>query len=193
MQKIYRSLTITISTALFLATTPFSAVAEQTVYCSSESFRYNFCRANTHGGVRLQQQLSNSRCKYTRDWGYENEGIWVDNGCKANFVVGSQHEHKHQKNDDVSTGAIIDGAIAIAPISALLGTHSDFDKEKKNESQEITCSSDGEYNRCKVNSRNGVLFRRQISENSCWQGQTWGYDNNAIWVDKGCRAVFLVN
>lgn len=193
MPIISHTLTIAITAGLFLATTPLSASAEQTVYCSSDNYRYNFCRVNTHGGVRLQQQMSNSRCKYMRDWGYENEGVWVDNGCKASFVVGSEHEHKHKKDGGVSTGTIIGGAIAVAAIGALLATHAGSDGNKKSESQEITCNSNGEYNRCNVDTRNGVLLRRQLSENSCWQGQTWGYDNNSIWVDKGCRAVFLVN
>lgn len=41
----------------------------------------------------------------------------------------------------------------------------------------------------------GVLnahLAEQLSFNSCVLGSTWGYNNNSIWVDDGCRGVFRV-
>ena len=38
----------------------------------------------------------------------------------------------------------------------------------------------------------GVQLNRQLSRTPCTEGYTWGYDRNAIWVDRGCRAEFLV-
>ena len=31
---------------------------------------------------------------------------------------------------------------------------------------------------------------RQISGSPCIQGQTWGFDDRGVWVDRGCRAEF---
>ena len=31
---------------------------------------------------------------------------------------------------------------------------------------------------------------RQLSQASCIQGQTWGFDGRDVWVDRGCRGVF---
>lgn len=60
-------------------------------------------------------------------------------------------------------------------------------------SQTITCSSnDGKRNYCNADTRNGVRLSRQISGSACIQGQTWGYDNRGVWVDRGCRAEFIV-
>ena len=57
----------------------------------------------------------------------------------------------------------------------------------------IRCeSNDGSYRSCSVDTRNGVRLSRQLSSQGCWQNDTWGYDRNRIWVDRGCRAEFQV-
>ncbi len=57
----------------------------------------------------------------------------------------------------------------------------------------ITCESKGgAYRSCSVDTRNGVRLSRQLSSQGCWQNDTWGYDRNRIWVDRGCRAEFQV-
>ena len=56
--------------------------------CESHDNRYNFCR--TSGYIRQAQihdQKSRDRCSYNYSWGYRNDGIWVDRGCRAEFVV----------------------------------------------------------------------------------------------------------
>lgn len=57
----------------------------------------------------------------------------------------------------------------------------------------ITCESrnDG-YQACPVDTRGGVSLSRQLSSQGCWEGDTWGYDRNRIWVNNGCRAQFHV-
>jgi hypothetical protein len=35
-----------------------------------------------------------------------------------------------------------------------------------------------------------VRLFRQRSDAACVMGQTWGYDENGIWVSGGCRADF---
>ena len=57
----------------------------------------------------------------------------------------------------------------------------------------IRCESkDGSYRSCSVDTRNGVRLSRQLSSQGCWQNDTWGYDRNRIWVDRGCRAEFQI-
>ncbi len=41
----------------------------------------------THNQVRLAKQLSDAPCTYGRSWGYTNAQVWVDNGCRAEFLV----------------------------------------------------------------------------------------------------------
>jgi Ca2+-binding EF-hand superfamily protein len=60
-------------------------------------------------------------------------------------------------------------------------------------SSTITCSSDNRQRvYCNTDTRGGVRLVRQISGSPCNQGSTWGYDSQAIWVDRGCRAEFEV-
>ncbi|HXH03617.1 MAG TPA: DUF3011 domain-containing protein [Candidatus Competibacteraceae bacterium] len=60
-----------------------------TVTCESRDERYTYCRADTRGGVRLVDRLSRSPCIEGRTWGYDRRGIWVDQGCRARFALGS--------------------------------------------------------------------------------------------------------
>ena len=56
----------------------------------------------------------------------------------------------------------------------------------------VNCASDdGSRRYCNVDTRNGVRLLRQYGE-GCRQGDTWGYDNRGIWVDRGCRGEFQV-
>ena len=57
----------------------------------------------------------------------------------------------------------------------------------------VTCeSTNNEYNSCPVNTNGGVRLSQQLSSKGCWENDTWGFDRNKIWVDRGCRAQFQV-
>ncbi|MEN9227749.1 MAG: DUF3011 domain-containing protein [Gloeomargarita sp. GMQP_bins_120] len=55
--------------------------------CESINGRYRTCPVGNHGGVRLERQLSNRRCIEGRTWGYDRQGIWVDQGCEGEFLI----------------------------------------------------------------------------------------------------------
>ena len=59
----------------------------QTVRCESEPGRRRTCRINTNLGVQIKKQLSKKDCVYNSTWGYDSEGIWVFDGCRAEFLV----------------------------------------------------------------------------------------------------------
>lgn len=64
-----------------------------------------------------------------------------------------------------------------------------------NFSNTITCSSArGNYSRCGADIPRGdrVVMRRQLSNSGYWEGITWGFAHDGIWVEGGCRAVFEV-
>jgi hypothetical protein len=35
-------------------------------------------------------------------------------------------------------------------------------------------------------------MQEQISGSPCEQGRTWGVDSRGLWVDRGCRAIFVI-
>lgn len=57
------------------------------ITCASDDGRLVLCEAETRGGVRLARQLSESPCQEGSTWGYDERGIWVDRGCRAEFEV----------------------------------------------------------------------------------------------------------
>ena len=58
------------------------------VRCESRNNRYTSCRIDIgHGRVELVRQFSDDDCSYNRNWGYDRRQIWVDDGCRAEFVI----------------------------------------------------------------------------------------------------------
>jgi len=59
--------------------------------------------------------------------------------------------------------------------------------------QRITCSSNnGKRNWCAIGNTRDVQLVRQISGSPCVRGDTWGLDQRGLWVDRGCRAEFMI-
>jgi hypothetical protein len=57
----------------------------------------------------------------------------------------------------------------------------------------ITCSSnDGRRNWCDIGGSRDARMVRQISGSACIRDNTWGVDRRGLWVDRGCRAEFIV-
>lgn len=118
---------------------------------------------NTGGGVQLFKQRSGSPCVFDQSWGFDQRGVWVDRGCRAEFAAGHTGE-----GSSVKWGGWGEGYT-------------------------VYCASDDEQrNRCPVRIRNGVRLVRRRSGSPCIFGETWGYDPQGIWVDRGCRADFEV-
>ena len=139
----------------------------QTVRCNSDDGDRHYCNASVSGGVQLSRQISGSPCVQGQTWGYDQRGIWVDKGCRAEFLVGGGGDNNNGGNYN---GGNYNG-----------------------NGQMVRCNSDDEDRHyCNANVSGGVQLSRQISGSPCVQGQTWGYDQRGIWVDKGCRAEFLV-
>lgn len=60
----------------------------QPLYCSSDDGRRRYCPMDTRAGVQLWKQRSDAACRFGQTWGYDNRGVWVDRGCRAEFVPG---------------------------------------------------------------------------------------------------------
>jgi molybdenum cofactor biosynthesis enzyme MoaA len=58
------------------------------IRCESHDRRTNYCEIDPRGGVRLIRQLSNAHCSRGDTWGVNARGIWVTQGCRAEFEVG---------------------------------------------------------------------------------------------------------
>lgn len=90
------------------------ASANYTLRCESSGNRYNYCNANTDGRVRMVERLSKNGCRQGRDWGYDWNGVWVSNGCRAKFEVGGRKTSGGGGGrDDAGKAAVAVGGLAI--------------------------------------------------------------------------------
>lgn len=46
---------------------------------------------------------------------------------------------------------------------------------------------------CGTTVETGVRLRQQLSDSPCIEGESWGWDAEGVWVDRGCRARFAVD
>ncbi|WP_312708132.1 DUF3011 domain-containing protein [Stenotrophomonas sp.] len=59
----------------------------QVIACHSNDHRQQYCDARVRRGVRLVRQESRSACIEGRSWGWDRRGVWVSDGCRAQFQV----------------------------------------------------------------------------------------------------------
>jgi len=57
------------------------------VRCESKGGKEQRCKASIEQNVRLVRQLSESACIKDQTWGWDGSGVWVKNGCRAEFEV----------------------------------------------------------------------------------------------------------
>jgi Protein of unknown function (DUF3011) len=134
--------------------------------CASDDGKRHYCAADTRYGVRMVNQRSGSPCTKGYTWGYDPGRIWVDRGCRADFIV----------RVPVSGPVYPPRPSGPPPPPPTV----------------ITSSSNGGRNYCPANTHNGVRLVRQRSDASCRSGYSWGFDQRGIWVDRGCRADFAL-
>lgn len=142
------------------------------VRCESIDGRSREC-ATDGGRLQLLRQLSRSPCVEGRSWGQSRRGVWVAQGCRAEFVSVRRHggwDNGGRGNDGWGNGGWNDHGIG---------------------GRSFVCeSNDGRYTECAANTRAGVRLIRQLSNAPCIEGRSWGYGRQGIWVAQGCRAEF---
>lgn len=141
----------------------------QLLRCESTDGRSRQCPVDPRGGVRLLRQLSRSPCVEGRTWGVDRGGVWVSQGCRAEFEVGYRGNRGYGWGRDDDYGRGNDNA------------------------QLFRCEShDGRARRCDLPVHRGVHLVRQLSRSACTEGHSWGWDRRGVWVDRGCRGEFSV-
>lgn len=58
------------------------------VTCSSKPGERQDCPADTSRGVVLARSRGEAPCLLGKTWGYDDKGVWVADGCVADFLVG---------------------------------------------------------------------------------------------------------
>jgi len=198
------------------------------INCKSDDERLRRCHVD--GGVwrvRVEAQHSGSPCTQGLSWGFDDDEVWVDRGCRADFRVwvggggmGRSVVMRCKSDDEHMNRCAVEGRIWNVQLEkqhsgspCLRGETWGFDESSiwvdrgcradfrvwaggdfRGRAAIVRCSSDDErLNRCGVEGDIiDVDLERQISGSPCVERQTWGFDGNVIWVDRGCRADFRV-
>ena len=92
MNASHRILCMTAMTLMGLAIAhDAAAVSTQasttTIVCGSKAGERQSCAANTSAGVTLVKPLGPAACELGRTWGWDQKGVWVSDGCAAEFSV----------------------------------------------------------------------------------------------------------
>ena len=84
----------------FLVSGDWANRAAALVYCASDDMGRHGCLVDTRDGVFIIRQRSEADCVFGRTWGYERDGIWVDQGCRADFEIVDRREREWRDWDD---------------------------------------------------------------------------------------------
>lgn len=150
------------------------------VRCESRDHRTRHCWADTRGGVFLVNQLSRADCWEGSTWGWDRGGIWVSGGCRAEFRVPGWSQARWEHRDDGRWRQD--------------WRHDDRRwRDDRQHGRRVVCESDrGRFRECRIPHGRGVDLVRQLSRGYCELGVSWGWQRGVIWVDRGCRAEFVV-
>jgi hypothetical protein len=208
-----------ITTLIFAGVYSQNASADYTLTCESTGGQSRNCPLNNDGKVYLQSQLSRASCYEGQTWGTYDRSIWVSNGCRATFRVSENNYNSHGNRYDsgssssngkaaAAAAAIIIGAVALSAAHNKNNEHGNYSQNNYNDrygdnynnygndygNRSVTCESrDNKRQRCSTHiGRSHVQIARKMSNSACRFGQDWDYDNNAIYVWNGCRAIFSV-
>ena len=194
-----------LAVTLFFAVAAAPSFAQYALTCASEDGHRHYCSADTRAGVSLQRQRSKSACTQGQTWGFDQQGIWVDRGCRADFVVNAPQVAKsgdrdHDRHDgDADHDRDHGGGARDADGDHYRDADRDRDHydhgrdgaDRRQETMQLTCASeDGARHYCESDIQGEAVLLKQRSGSPCRQGYSWGNDRRGIWVDHGCRADF---
>ena len=123
MRSLRRPTSLILIAALTFFCLPLNA-QEGSLTCASNNGRYRYCRADTQNRAQLVRQLSSSRCDQGYSWGFDYRGIWVDRGCRAEFVYGKRSNGGGNAGAAVAAG-ILGGLILGAAVASSKDDSSD--------------------------------------------------------------------
>jgi len=68
---------------------PVQATVSAIVSCVSKGTERQACPADTRAGIVMLRPTGEAACLLGRNWGYDDQGVWVSEGCGGEFATGS--------------------------------------------------------------------------------------------------------
>jgi len=185
------------------------APVQGTIECGAKAGDRNTCEGDTSRGVVLVHQTGEGNCRLGTTWGFDVKGIWVSDGCRGTFAFiddrvtldcSAAPGAREVCDADTTAGvALVSGSPA-----CMLGRSWGIEKDGIWVSDgcqarfvlttrgALECVSDGARQHCDAGTSAGVVLTHPTAAAPCVMGESWGYDATGVWVDKGCRAEFLL-
>jgi hypothetical protein len=83
-----KKISLSMGVALLFALKVNAQVAGTTsVTCASVEGERQHCSANTSAGILMSRTTGSGTCLLGKTWGYDDAGVWVLDGCSAEFIV----------------------------------------------------------------------------------------------------------
>ena len=145
------------------------------VTCQSVKDRDQFCPAPIGGEVRIVRQMSDTDCRQGRNWWWNQEGVRVSDGCRAEF--------SYRRRGSGGSGGSGWGGSGGSGGGGWGGSGSNRGS--------VTCQSEKDRERfCPAPIDGDVRLKRQISDTPCRQGRNWSWSRDGVRVWGGCRGDF---
>ena len=77
------------ATGLSAQQNPVQATVSSVVSCVSKGKERQQCSADTRAGIVMLRPTGEAACLLGRNWGYDDQGVWVSEGCGGDFATGS--------------------------------------------------------------------------------------------------------
>jgi hypothetical protein len=166
----------------------------QSLRCESVQSRRTYCRVGISGTVRLTRQLSRSACIRGRTWASNSRGIWVSNGCRADFAVSA---HRRDGNGyarivDENRNGYSQGGYYNDNNDRYGDRYENAYGQSYDSGQVVRCQSTSDGRTYCRNESNGNVRLGRTYGGDCAEGQTWGSDQRGIWVSGDCNASFNI-
>jgi hypothetical protein len=108
-----------------------------TVSCSSKPGERQHCPANTRSGIVISRSKGTGACLLGRSWGYDDAGVWVQDGCSGEFIVAAPPSATQDASDatqpEVVAAAPAEAATPSPPIPAAQESEATEEPEPYNE------------------------------------------------------------
>jgi hypothetical protein len=93
----YRTIATLALTSILFAVPSWAA---EYLRCESDDGRRVYCdvRGADEDDIEFHRQLSKTRCVEGDNWGIDRRGVWVDDGCRAEFRVDSRSRYGYDRD-----------------------------------------------------------------------------------------------
>jgi hypothetical protein len=160
--------------ALLVLTGAMAMAQNNTFTCSSDDGQLHSCRVNTNAPIQFVRQRSDAQCIAGETYGIDRGGVWVTNGCRADFVVGNQNAYDqgtYNNNRDRDNDGDADDQ-----------NGTEHHHHRRDRDYNGTYNQNGTYNNGTYNNNdpynNGTYNRQGTYDNR-------GYNNNRGYVNSG--------